>query len=214
MTERSGLLTPLEGWSAPAFLVAGGFFGINAAIVATGIATNSERLIMLLGQTFVGAGWTAAFIGMLGLYPALADRSRWLVRVAAALIAFGVVVFAVMAVASLLYYLGIPNGDFAAVVPLFLPGVVLSSILGVGLLSVASLRTDVHSRTVGLLLLALPLIVVTNILAGVVAGIDSPVGTLVIVIALVLVNVAIGYRLRTEDVPTDRADTSIGPTAE
>ncbi len=214
MTDSTGVLAPLEDWSAPAFLVAGGFFVINAAIVATGIATNSERLIMLLGQAFVGAGWTAAFIGMLGLYPALADRSRWLVRVAAFLIVIGVVIFTVMAVASLLYYLGIPDGEITALLPVFLPGVILSSILGVGLFSVASLRTDVHSRTVGLLLLALPLIVVTNILRGVVAGIESPIATLVIVIALTLVNVAIGYRLRVEGLPTDRADPSVGPTVE
>lgn len=203
----------LERRRSTLFLLAGITFVVNAAVVATGIATNSDHLITTLGQTFVGIGWTAALLGLLGLYPGLAERSRWLVRAGGVLVAIGVVVFAAMAVASFLYFARIPDGEITAIVPLVLPGVILGSVLGFLSFAVASLRTDVYPRSVGVALLVPPLFVVANVASGAV-GIDSPYFVLAIVIGLSLVMLTIGFRLRSSSRPTDRTEATPGRIAD
>lgn len=192
----------LEQWSPTAFLVGGLLMVVDAAFVAANVVTGAEHFL-LLGEAFVGAAWTAALIGLLGLYPGLADRSRWLSRAGVVFAVIGVVVFAVLAVASLGYYTGILTGEFDTTV--FIPGVLIGSVLGFVSFSVASLRTGVHSRTVGILLLVPAILVVTNILRFV-AGFESATITLGIVIGDALAMLAIGYLLRTEPAPTDRAE--------
>lgn len=187
----------LEGWSATAFLVAGVLFLVNVGILAIlGGVADMLSLSRELGQVFVGAGWTAALIGLLGLYPGLADRSRWLARAGAACAAIGTVVFAAMAVVMFVFVTGIVNGDFATLVPIFLPGVFVGSVLGFVLFAAASLRAGVHSRAFGVLLLIPAVIVVTNILVGA-NGMGSLLSTIGIVVALVVVHSTIGYLLRT-----------------
>lgn len=192
----------LEQRSATAFLVAAAIFVLDAILVAGVIVALGERY-MTLGQVFVGAAWTAAFIGLLGLYPGLADRSRWLSRIGAVCAVVGAIVFAVMSVASLVYFAGIPDGNIESLVPLFLPGVIIGSVLGFLLFGVASIRTDVRSDTFGILLLAPAAVVVANILTGI-AGVDSTAATLVIVVAQALAHAGIGYALRTDSGPSAR----------
>jgi len=204
MTDRNSIWSPLELWRATAFLLAGMILAINAAIVAAEVVAGVENW-RTLGQIFVGAGWTAAFIGLLGLYPGLADRSRWLSRAGAFFAVIGAIVFAVMGVASVGYYTGILAGDMTALVPLFLPGVVLGSILGFVTISVASLRTDVYSQTVGVLLLIPPTLVILNLITGI-TGIESATATLAIVIGDTLAMLAIGNVLRKGEVPTDHPE--------
>lgn len=199
----------LEQWRATAFLVGGVLIAVNAAIVATGILVASERVIMLLGEAVNAAGWTVALVGLLGLYPAFADRSRWLARVGAVCAAVGVVVFATVSVLSFVYYLEILDGSLQGLVPLILPGVIIGSIVAFVSFSIVSLRTDVHPRSMGILLLLPACLVVVNI-AGGVAGIDSSTVLLGIVSGLALVMLAIGYNLRTATASTDLSD----PTAE
>lgn len=194
----------LEQWSATAFLIGGGILAIDAGLVAAEIAVGVDRW-MVLGQVFVGAGWTAAFLGLLGVYPGLADQSRWLARAGAVFAVIGAVVFTVMGVTSLAYYAGIPDGEIEALIPLFLPGVILGSILGFVSMGVASLRTDVHSQTVGILLLIPPALVIINILTGIV-GVDSSTITLAIVIGDTLAMLAIGYVLRSSIEPIGRTE--------
>lgn len=195
---------PLERWSPTAFLIAGVVFVIDAAIVATNVIVGAEHL-MLFGQAFVGAGWTAALIGLLGLYPRLADRSYWLARIGAASAIIGTVTYAVMAIAALVYYAGIPSGEFGAIVPYYLPGVFIGSILGFVAISIAILRTTVFSRVLSVLFLILPAIVIVNFATGA-AGVSTPTTILVVVIALAVVMLAIGYRLQTGSALTGRED--------
>lgn len=194
----------LERWSATAFLVGGLLMVVDAAFVAANVVTGTEDFL-LLGQAFVGAAWTAALVGLLGLYPGLADRSRWLSRAGAVFAVIGVVTFAVMAVAVPVYYAGIPAGEYDAISMFFLPGVLVGSVLGFVSFGVASLRTGVHSRTIGILLLIPAILVATNVLRFVV-GLEAVAITLGIVIGDALAMLAIGYVLRTEPTPTDRAE--------
>ena len=194
----------LETWRSTAFLAGGVLLAVDAVVVAATIVTGAERFL-LLGQAFVGAGWTAALVGLLGLYPGLAEPSRRLARVGAVCAAVGAVTFTVVAAASLAYYAGIPDGEYGAIGMFFIPGVLVGSVLGFVSFSAASLRTDVYSRTVGVLLLVPPLFVLANILRFV-AGMESTTLTLAIVVLDALAMLAIGTRLRNEAAPTDRAE--------
>lgn len=211
MAGRNGVFDSLERWSGSAFVVAGVLLVVDAAIVAIQIRTGAESLL-ILGQAFVGAAWTVALIGLLGLYPALADRSRWLSRGGAVFAAIGVGVFAVMAVVSLVYYAGIPGGEYAEIGQFFIPGVLIGSVLGFVTFSVATLRTGTHSLTVGILLLVPPVLVVTNILRFI-AGFQSTTLTLGIVIGDALAMLALGVALRNEPTPTDRVEPATDTTA-
>lgn len=199
----------LERRSSTAFLVAGVMFVVDAALVGAMIAGVADRLL-LVGQAFIAAGWTAGFIGLLGSYSELADRSTWLARAGATFVVIGIVVFVVMGIASLAYFADVLSGDLQTLVPIFLPGVIIGSVLGFLTFGVASLRTEVHSRTVGVLFIVLALFPVVNILSGV-AGFERTL-TFAIVIGLALVNFAIGYLLRNEDSST--GDMEVEPSHE
>jgi hypothetical protein len=195
-------------WNATAFLVGGLLMVANAAMVTVNIVTGDEGLLVL-GQAFFGAAWTAALVGLLGLYPGLVDRSRWLSRAGAVFAAIGVVVFAIMAVTSLVYYLGIPAGEYSNIGQFFIPGVLIGSVLGFGSFSAAVLRTGAYSRTVGVLLLIPPILVGTNILRFI-AGMEAVTLSLAYSSAEAVVYLSIGYLLRTEGVPTDRTEPAPG----
>lgn len=199
-TNDTGLVKSLEGRSSTAFLIAGMLFVADAALVGSVIVSAGEEL-MLLGQAFIAAGWTAGFVGLLGIYPTLAEQRPRMARVGAVLVGIGVVVFVVMGVASIGYFTNVLSGDLSALVPIFLPGVIIGSVLGFLTFGVTTLRSDVYSRTVGVLFVVLGLIPVVNITSGI-AGIQSMTATLTIVVGLAIVNVAIGFRLRIEDAST------------
>ena len=177
------------------FLIAGGFFLINAVIVVSGITTGSERMTTLLGETFNAAAWAIALVGLLGLYPGVADRSRWLSRIGAICATIGVVVFTVLSGLSLAFYARIVEGSIQNLVPLILPGVILGGVLSFLLFGIATLRTEVYPRVIGSLLLLPPFIVVLNIFGGA-AGLDSQYFLLGIVSGLLVVSLVIGFRLR------------------
>lgn len=209
----TGLWATLERHRSTAFLVAGLMFVADAAIVGYTMTTAGEAL-MLLGQAFIAAGWTAGFVGLLGVYPGLADRSRRLARVGLGCIALGIVVFVVMGIASVAYFSELVRGDLSALVPLFLPGVIVGSVIGFSIFGAATLRTGAHARPVGGLFVVLALFPVVNIGSGI-AGFRSMAGTLAIVVGLALVNLTVGYLLRTEDGTAGHveADTTGGPAA-
>jgi len=177
------------------FLIAGGLFLINAVIVVSGITTGSERMTTLLGETFNAAAWAIALVGLLGLYPGVADRSRWLSRIGAICATIGVVVFTILSGLSLAFYVRIVEGSIQNLVPLILPGVILGGVLSFLLFGIATLRTEVYPRVIGSLLLLPPLIVVANIFGGA-TGLDSQYFLLGIVSSLLVVSLVIGFRLR------------------
>lgn len=191
----------LKRWRATAFLVAGVMFVASAAVTVVDIAVGAEQLRLQLGQATVGAGWFAGLVGLLGLYPGLVDRNRWLVRVGAVFVALGLVGYAILTVGVLAIFAGVPEGDLAPLEPVFLPLMVVGSVLTFPLFGVAILRTDGQSRTVGILLIAQTVVFVVN------AATPTP-ATLVLVVLIVLlvVNFGVGYLLRTERVATDRCE--------
>ncbi|WP_255151608.1 hypothetical protein [Halorarius halobius] len=179
-----------------AFLVGGLLLAVDAAWLAMNMSTGAEGYL-LPGQLFVGVGWTIALVGLLGLYPALSEQSRWLSRVGAVCAGIGVVTFAVMAVVVFVDITGLVAGVYEPMGAFFIPGVIVGSVLGFVAFSVAVFRTHADSVAFGLLLLAPPVLVLSNILRFV-AGYTSEMVTLGIVIADALSLLVVGYYLRNQ----------------
>lgn len=193
----------LEQWRATAFLIGGAIFVLDAALLAVHMSMGTEPAA--LGQAFVGASWTAAFIGLLGFYPSLADRSRWLARAGSVFAVIGAITMAAMAVTSLGYFTGVLSGELEAVAMFFLPPVFLGIVLGFGLFGVASLRTDVYSWRVGALFLLLPMTFLFNVGTGI-ADFNPLAKILGVVCVLALTMLAIGYLVRTGSALADREE--------
>lgn len=208
MMNGNEILQSLERWRSTAFLVGALLMVGDAAFVAANVVTGAEHFLML-GEVFVATAWVAALTGLLGLYPGLADRSRWLPRAGAVCAVVGVVVFASLAGLSLYYYTaGVSLQD--ADTTIFIPGVLIGSVLGFTLFSAAGLRTDVHPRPVNLLLLIPAILVVANILRFI-AGYEAATITLAVVIGDALSMLAIGYFLRTTSEPAGCEDVEPAP---
>lgn len=192
----------LETWRATAFLFGGLIFAGDAALVAYNIAAGTEQF-MELGQAFVGAGWTAAFIGLIGFYPDLAERTRWPARIGAVFAVIGGIAMAVMALTSLSYFTGLVSGGFEDVGMFFLPPVFVGIVLGFGSFGVAVLLTEVYTRSVGGLFLLLPLTFLFNLATGM-SGIGSLTTVLIVVCVLMFTLLAVSYLLRTGSALVDR----------
>jgi hypothetical protein len=205
MSERdTSRLAPFEPWSPVAFLAAGGLFVCFA--VLWGAAAVTELAPRPAVDVFGPAGWVAAFVGLLGLYPAVGDRSPKLARAGALLAVIGLVGGTVTAVANLGQLVGAipePPAWFAALNLLLVLGIVPGFLA----FAVAVLRTGADSRTVGILLLAPAVLFVVNIVRVALLGPRAPTGApFVLGGGQALVLLAIGYALRTSRQPTDRTE--------
>lgn len=214
MTETATATTrweSVEKWSVTAFLVAGGLFLLNTVYEGIGRFTALWE-VGFLGAVFYLSALVGMLIGLLGLYPRLADRTPKLARASAAVAA----VAAVSTIALLLW---------ASITQLlnqaFPPGILLFAtvaliVLGVLLFCAATLRTGVPSRTVGALLLVFVVAWFGGLGAAIgVYGGNSPDWLAVFLNgASFVVLLAIGYHLRTESVSVDRTESAPGPTTK
>lgn len=212
MTDRNGMLEPLERRTGTLFLIAGAMFSVFAAMWGVEAFMNRPAPKNIFGP----AGFVFAFLGMLGLYPALADRSRRLARLGAVVVIVGTV----GAAGNSLSYIGwwvlpavVPDPNTVALVGAMVGGMLLGQFLGYTSFGVASLRAGVHSRAVGLLLVAVPTVLVVMI-ATVAIGYDSAGSATVLGSVQALVHFAIGFTLRTGGIPTDQTEPSVETTAE
>lgn len=182
---------------------------IGAAVVALHDATRGTEMALPVGQAFIGAGWTALLVGLLGLYPRLADRSRWLSRAGLLFTVIGIVGYVVMTALSVAVFTNIVAGELESYAILFLPLVAVGSFLAFPLIAIAILRSGVYSRTVGVLLFGPTAIFLANVLTG---G-NSPWSLVAVIVAQIVVYGTIGYLLRTDGVSEQRApsptDTSV-----
>lgn len=197
-------LDSLERWRAVAFLIGGVIFVVNTGLVAYHMSSGTEPAAF--GQALVGAGWTAAFIGLLGFYPGLRERTRWPARIGGFFAVIGGITMAAMAVTMLGYATDIISGDPGGTAMYFLPGVFLGIVLGFGSFGVASLRTDLYSRYLGLLFLLLPITFLFNLSSGI-AGFGTLATVLGVVSVLALTMLAIGFLVRTGNATAEREST-------
>lgn len=191
-------LEPLEDRSATLFLVAGGLLVVFAVLLGVEAVTGGSAPEDVFGPP----GFAIAALGLLGLYPALAERSRWLAGIGAVAAAIASVGWAVLTVLSILELVGVsgmatPEETVFGAVALGATG--LGMLLGYPLIAIATLRSDDHPRTLGLLLLAPPVIFVSvfAVLAPIL-GEGGAWGPFIAASAQAAAHLAIGFRLRGE----------------
>lgn len=205
-----------DRWSARAFFGGGGMFVVAAALSAFAVFTGADRVHQYLGEAFIAFGWIGGLVGLLGLYREVVDRSRWLARAGGVFAAVGLVAFTVLGVVSLIVFF--TGGSIEAMVPPgLLIGVILGSLLAFVSFSAATFRSDAHPRAVGILLLVPSAIFVTNFLVLPVLlsqrGNPPAVG-FVVVAALAIAMLAIGYVLRADGILDERQDAGASTDPE
>lgn len=191
-------LQPLEDRNATLFLIAGGLLVVFAVLLGVEGLTGGSTPEDVFGPP----GFAIAALGLLGLYPALAERSRWLAGIGAVAAAIASVGWAVLTVLSILELAGVsgmaaPEETVFGAVALGATG--LGMLLGYPLIAIATLRSDEHPRTLGLLLLAPPVIFVSvfAVLAPIL-GDSGGWGPFIAASAQAVAHLAIGFTLRGE----------------
>lgn len=192
----------LERWSATLFLVAGVLLVIFGALL--GVEAFTERSAP--EDIFGPPGYAIAFVGLLGLYPTLADRSRLLARAGAVIAAVAVAGWMAITVLAFFELAGVlpPVEELGALGAAALAPTGLGMILGYPLFSIASLWSGAHSRALGLLLFAPTVIFVVVFAVVAPLGVAESWGPFVAGSAQAVAHLAIGFVLRTEGVPTAR----------
>lgn len=202
----------LERWSAAAFLAAGallaGFAARNAVIAfGGGFPPQTTQALYLV---FVVPAELAAYVGLLGLYPRLADRVPRNAGLGALLAVIGTVAvlgFGASATADLFAAMSRPSPVSQV---LFLV-TLLSTVLGFVVLSVASLRARI-SRRVGLLLLVPPATYVV-MLAGMVVGYAPEWSTFALSATQAGAHLALGVALRSRSDAANSPEQSVDSAA-
>ena len=183
-------LDSLERLSPTLWFVSGGIGVVYASLYGMEAFVGTYSSI----RTFLGPAMNvAAFLALLGLYPVLAGRRPWLARVGGFCGALAIVGSFV----ALLEAAGVVSDEATWFVVSQLVSIVLGMSLAFLAFGVGSLRSELYSRTVGLLLLGPALIMVLN-LGIVIAGYASPEGRLLVSGSWAVTYLAIGVTLRTE----------------
>lgn len=177
----------LERWSPTLFLVGGGLVAGHATIRGLEAFTAVSPPPDVLGPV----GYFLGMVGLLGLYPALVDRSPRVARSAAAVAIVPLVGWSWFSIAAFAELAGIvPPASAAIPGPVFLVHVV-TFVLTYGLFAVASIRAGSSLRLVGVLLLAPPLLMSTMVVAAVVVG-NSTTGAFLIGSLQAVVHLSVG----------------------
>lgn len=199
----------LERWSATAFLFAGALligFVVRNGIVAFGDGF-SETTAAALYVAFVVPAEVAAYVGLLGLYPRLAEHASRLAGAGA--VCVGIAGVAIIGfgggVGSALLAAGSP--DPPAFAQLLWLVTIAATILGFILFGVASMRACVPSQRVGVLLLVPPATYLLMI-AGVIGGFTPDWSAFVLSGIQASAHLVIGVALRNGPVATERADSA------
>ncbi|QLG51069.1 hypothetical protein [Natrinema halophilum] len=200
MTEPEGAFKSLDGKSSTLFLLGGGLLVVFAANTAlrTFVGTSFPPVQGLIGP----AGFFFGGVGLLGLYPALANRTSQLARAAVVVAVIPVVGWPVIILRGIAtQVIGITLPEVLAALPMV---VIASMLLAFASFGIASLQAGIHSRITGVLLL-IPatgfLLLITNAAPHFVIDIGHAVGYL-----------GVGFTLQSTGIPTDSTETAVDPT--
>lgn len=195
----------VERWSPWLYLIAGAVLAAYAAL--NGVVAFTD---MAMEPTVFQAGYIAGFLGLLGLYPGLADQRPWLARAGAGAAALGVIAFSLFTVSNLAELMGIASGNppgwgaFAIMAA-------IGFVVGYLVTGVAAIRSEVYSRAVGFLLL-LPGVIIILMFASMGTGVASPESVFVVSAGQAMTHLAIGSALKMETKSADREDAE--PSAD
>lgn len=192
----------LEAQSGTLFLVAGALVVVYAGL--HGIEAMTD---MILEPNPFEFGYVVGFLGLLGLYPKLADESPWFARAGAVAAVLGMIGLSAFTVLHLAELAGVVAPGGPSWFWVFIPLPLIGFVLGYLSIGVASLWADVHTRTVGLLLLA-PGIIVVVMLVQMLAGWTSQLQAFVISAGQAMAHLAIGASLKTKSDSDHREPSS------
>lgn len=201
MVGDDGVPGLLDGRSSTLFLAAGALMVAFAA--NTGLETFTGTSYPIVQNTVGPAGFLLGVLGLLGLYPVLADRTPTLARVAAAVALVPAAGWSIIVVGSVGETAGLLPGLAGplAVIPILAIG---GTVLTYTLFGVTTLRAGVYPSVLGVLMLV-PAAMFAMLLSGV--------GTAFIVdVGHVVGHLGVGIVLWTAGVPTDTAGPATGAT--
>lgn len=205
----------LESWTPSAFFVGGivllGYAALKSALLLTG------GVVPDVVQTTIGHfGLLIPTLALLGLYPRLRDAAPRLslagVASSAVSGALNVILLVVLLQITLTMegYPAIPEDTpLWGTLVLFLG--LLTIMLGFFLMGIATLRTDVVSRSVSYLLLV-PAVMWAALFVMHATGVDGTVIGVVVYTPIGVSLLTIGYHLRRTPAPIDRGQPSTDPT--
>lgn len=204
--ERRVRWESVARWGATAFLAAGGLLLLTALLMVVS-ALTSTAWEMLPGITgFIGLIFL--YVGVLGLYPRVADQTPRLAGTGVALIALPLVTIFVLLVwgtlGHVLSIVPVPIVVIPAIGAVFVATFLLFT-LGTTVFGVASLRSRRLPRAVSLLLFALAGTWVVTFGASSMYGARFPAWFDALTFGVMaVVTLTIGYRLRTGSVQADQ----------
>lgn len=190
----------IEQWSPTLFLVGGCLLLGHAAVQGITVFTD----LTPPPDVFVTTGHLVALVGLIGLYPVLVDRTPRLARGAGAVAVVPLAGWLLMTITQFLTIAGIASSLIDT-----LPGAVImlvpvATFLTYVLFGAATLRAGEGSRMVGILVLA-PAALIVVLLAGSALTEAAAIVGLVVGSGLAVSMLALGYRLRTWNHPTEHA---------
>lgn len=200
----------LERTRSTLFLAAAGLLFVYASL--NGLAASGQGYALL--EDVVGpAGFAVGFVGLVGMYPSLADRSPLLAPLGAGCAALGAVGFTAIAGVSAAQLAGVAPPSWAGF--LLVPAAI-GMLVGYPAVSIASVRAGVPARTAALF--ALPAVIFAVMLAQAALYVQSGLfsattvqwSAVAISTGQAVGHLAIGYTLRRDGTSTDRAH----PTGE
>jgi hypothetical protein len=183
----------LERWSPTAFLVAGGILVVYATF--NGLAAFTDTVYPLVENVVGPGGFVLGFLGLLGLYPRLADRRPRQAKAAVVFASLGAVGFSVITVSNIGRLAGVVPNEPLPWFPLLLGMVAVGMVLGYLSFGVISLRADVYPRFAGPLLL-LPALIFSVMAVGGLTGAATPTGAFFVSSAQAAVHLSIWHTLR------------------
>lgn len=186
----------LERWTATAFLLAGvlflGFVARNAVLAfGGGLSSQATQALYI---AFVVPAELAAYVGLLGLYPRLADRVPKTAGLGAALAVLAAVAVSGFAASATLDLLA-GRTEPTAASQIFYLVTLLATILGFIVYAVATLRSGVPGHRVGLLLVVPPATYLV-MMGGAAAGVTPEWSTFALSATQAVAHLGIGLVLR------------------
>lgn len=153
----------LERVTHRAFLIGALLFLGAASLNVNTVLGGTERLSLMVGEALIAVGWLSGLLGVLGLVAGLRDPPKWTTRIGVAGALLGILSYVVLAVASLLAYVqGGGVGDLPVPFILLFPGILVGTLLGFVAISIVIVRGDEDGSAVGGLLVAPPVIMLSN----------------------------------------------------
>lgn len=209
-SSNSGLWKSLEKWCPVVFLIAGSSLFIHVILVGligyAGVSI-SEGYHAMFGL----AGLVGAIVGLLGFYPRLTDKSPRLALASVLAVAVAGILFSGVLVWLLGTTLltGGPQDTAPSWVGVLAPLAIVMIASGFVSTSIASLRTDVPSRTIGLLLMVPVASWIVILVVSVLANFTAPYSLDFFANGAISISwLAIGYRLQTESTTLKHAEPS------